>query len=106
MANKRDEAISEIKSLLESMRKAGISISSAYLFGSYASGKAGPWSDIDVALVSNDFTGVRFNDVARLISVLKTYNNFIEFHPFRKTDFNARKDLFVKEIQDTGIKIV
>lgn len=106
MVDRRDKAIHEIKSLLELMRKAGISISSAYLFGSYASGKAGPWSDIDVALVSNDFTGVRFKDVVRLISVLKTYNHFIEFHPFRKSDFDARKDLFVKEIQDTGIKIV
>lgn len=106
MANKRDKTINEIKSLLELIRRAGISISSAYLFGSYASGKAGPWSDIDVALVSNEFTGVRFKDVVRLISILETYNNFIEFHPFRKVDFNARKDLFVKEIQDTGIKII
>ncbi|MGR3317402.1 MAG: nucleotidyltransferase domain-containing protein [Candidatus Anammoxibacter sp.] len=29
-------------------------------FGSNAKGNAGKWSDIDVSLVSKDFTGVRF----------------------------------------------
>ncbi len=106
MVNKRDKTIREIKDLLKSIKKTGIFISKAYLFGSYAQGNAHPWSDIDVALVSDDFSGVRFRDVVKIISILEGYNSFIEFHPFRKKDFNGRKDLFVKEIQTTGIRII
>jgi len=106
VVNKRDKTIREVKTLLKDIGKAGILISKAYLFGSYAQGKARLWSDIDVALVSDDFSGVRFKDVITIISILKKYNNFIEFHPFRKSDFNARKNLFVKEIQTTGIRII
>ncbi len=106
MVTKRNKTIREIKDLLKNIRKGGIDIRKAYLFGSHAQGKAHPWSDIDIALVSDDFSGIRFKDVVKIISILRRYNNFIEFHPFRQSDFNARKDLFVKEIQSTGVRLI
>jgi len=39
-----------------------IHIRKAVLFGSYARGRADGWSDIDIALVSEDFEGNRFDD--------------------------------------------
>ncbi|MCK4251347.1 nucleotidyltransferase domain-containing protein [candidate division WOR-3 bacterium] len=105
MAFRKDEIISEIRDLIKTIEKNGISISAAYLFGSYARGKANEWSDIDVALVSDNFSGIRFYDVEKLLSVLKKYNNFIEFHPFKTAEFNPSSNLFVKEISENSIRI-
>lgn len=105
MAFRRDKIVDEIKNLIKILKKNGINISAAYLFGSYARGNANEWSDIDVALVSDNFSGVRFYDIEKLISVLKKYNDFIEFYPFKKEDFNPDNDLFIKEIISTGIRI-
>jgi len=35
-----------------------IRVDSVLLFGSYAAGRAGPWSDLDVAVISADFEDV------------------------------------------------
>ncbi|MBA7510112.1 hypothetical protein ES705_02087 [subsurface metagenome] len=105
MPFRKDEIISEIRNLIKTIEKNGISISAAYLFGSYAKGKANEWSDIDVALVSDNFSGIRFYDVEKLLSVLKKYNNFIEFHPFKTAEFNPSSNLFVKEISENSIRI-
>ncbi|MEO0127554.1 MAG: nucleotidyltransferase domain-containing protein [candidate division WOR-3 bacterium] len=105
MAIRKNKIISEIKNIISLLEKNGITISAAYLFGSYAQRKANEWSDIDIALVSNDFSGVRFYDIEKLISIIKKYNSFIEFHPFRKEDFDLQKDLFIKEIVSTGIRL-
>lgn len=105
MSFRKDEIISEIRNLIKTIEKNGISISAAYLFGSYAKGKANEWSDIDVALVSDNFSGIRFYDVEKLLSVLKKYNNFIEFHPFKTAEFNPSSNLFVKEISENSIRI-
>ncbi|MEO0094271.1 MAG: nucleotidyltransferase domain-containing protein [candidate division WOR-3 bacterium] len=105
MAIRKNKIISEIKNVIAFLEKNGIEITAAYLFGSYAKGKPSEWSDIDVALVSDNFTGIRFYDIEKLISVLKKYNHFIEFHPFKKENFNPKNDLFIKEVVSTGIKI-
>jgi len=45
---------------LEKLRNKGIIISKAYIFGSYANGKADKWSDIDIAVVSPNISEDRF----------------------------------------------
>lgn len=49
------EVIRLIKKFLARLSKEGISIKQTYLYGSYASGKAGNDSDIDVMLISDFF---------------------------------------------------
>lgn len=105
MAFEKNKIVSEIKNLIRTIEKNGILISSAYLFGAYAKGEANEWSDIDVALVSDDFSGVRFYDVEKLLSILRKYNNFIEFHPFRNEDFSPNNNLFIKEILKNSLRI-
>lgn len=105
MASKNDKVIKEIRSLIKSLEKGHIIINAAYLFGSYAKGTAHEWSDIDVAVVSDDFCGVSFYDFKRLIPLIRDYNSFIEIHPFKSEDFDPNEDLFVKEIVETGVKI-
>ncbi|MDR4496854.1 MAG: hypothetical protein MRK02_02850 [Candidatus Scalindua sp.] len=62
------------------------------------------WSDIDIAMVSKDFTGVRFYDKKRLNPYLIRIDSRIETHPFRPEDF-TRDDLFVVQILKEGIEI-
>lgn len=73
------------------------------LFGSYARNEQQEESDIDVALIADDFTGAAFIDVkpfARLLARRPYF--YIEPHTFAPeqfTDWNP----FVKEIKQTGI---
>jgi predicted nucleotidyltransferase len=58
--------IDNVRSFLDKLRLAGIHISKAYLFGSYSKGQADRWSDIDVAVVSPQISGNRFEERVRL----------------------------------------
>jgi len=41
-----------VQRFLDKLRSTGITISKAYIFRSYATGRADKWSDIDIAIVS------------------------------------------------------
>ena len=47
----------DIKSYIEQLEKIGIHVQQAFLFGSYAGGRPDKWSDIDLAIVSENFAG-------------------------------------------------
>jgi uncharacterized protein len=76
-----------------------------YLFGSYAKGNAKDYSDIDIAIVSDKFEGIRFNDREKLAKYLIKTSYDLEVHPFKTEDFTT-DDPFVEEIIRTGNKIV
>ncbi|MDI6791399.1 MAG: nucleotidyltransferase domain-containing protein [bacterium] len=96
-----DEAREKVEEFLNMVEASGVRLEMVILFGSYATGKASKWSDIDVALVSKDFTGLRFYDRKKLNPSLIKTDKRIEIHPFRPEDFNE-KDPFVKEIIQYG----
>lgn len=79
-------------------------LSSVYLFGSYAKGNPGEYSDIDIAVVSDKFEGVRFDDKKRLAKYIIKSSVDLEVHPFKTADFNIENP-FAKEIMDTGLKL-
>lgn len=60
MATSKDEILGDIKRYIAELNKSGIPIHKAVLFGSWAKGEACEESDVDVALVSDKFTGDRF----------------------------------------------
>ena len=106
LVKKADQTIeNSIKSYIEHLESIGIHVQQAILFGSYASGKYDEWSDIDVAIVSNDFAGNRFEDRSKIRKITLQVNSDISPMPFRPEDFND-SDYFVKEILETGIRIV
>ncbi|MDP2853499.1 MAG: nucleotidyltransferase domain-containing protein [Smithellaceae bacterium] len=106
MAQKADRKIEKtVKSYIAQLENIGIHVQQAILFGSYASGKYDEWSDIDLAIVSNDFAGNRFEDRNKIRKITLQINSDISPMPFRPEDFND-SDYFVKEILETGIKIV
>ena len=106
VAQKADRKIEKsVKSYIEQLENIGIHVQQAILFGSYASGKYDEWSDIDLAIVSNDFAGNRFEDRSKIRKITLQVNSDISPMPFRPEDFND-SDYFVKEILETGIRIV
>lgn len=106
MAKKADKRIEQtIKSYIEQLESIGVHVQQAILFGSYATGKYDEWSDIDLAIVSDDFAGNRFNDRNKIRKVTLQVNSDISPIPFRPEDFND-SNYFVKEILETGIRIM
>ena len=98
------EAIEVVERFLSSIKNANINIERAILFGSYVKGNAWKWSDIDVALVSPDFSGIRFNDSKMLIPFILKSDTRIEPHPFKPEDFTEGND-FVREIIKSGVEL-
>ena len=82
-----------------------IKIKQAYLYGSYAKNKEHEFSDIDVAIVSNQFKGNRFDDMKKIYKHIKNFDVRIEPMPLNDKDFNEGNP-FIDEIKKTGIKII
>ena len=49
------EIVKKVKQYLASLPEAGINPTRAVLFGSFASGRANKWSDIDVVVIAPEF---------------------------------------------------
>ncbi len=99
------EIIDIIKNFVKEALKENIRISQAVLFGSFAKGTNHEYSDIDVAVVSEDFEGIRLFDNIRLGKPRVNTSVDIETHPYRPEEFNEDNP-FVKEILEYGIRIV
>ncbi len=97
--------INKVKRFAGAVRKQGVQLRQVFLFGSYARGEQREWSDIDVALVADEFVGVSFEDIKRFIDVTiqKPYILF-ELHTFSTADFETGNP-FVAEIKRTGIQV-
>lgn len=59
----------EIERFRESLKKLGVKVSKIIIFGSYAIGKAGEHSDIDVVVLSDDFRGMDILKRLELIGI-------------------------------------
>lgn len=105
MAQIPDKIIELIKKFVSEATKDNVRISEAVLFGSYAKGTNNEWSDIDIAVVSEDFEGISFYDCQKLTDAMLRTSVDIETHPYRPEDFTADNP-FVKEILKHGIRIV
>lgn len=99
-----DKTVEIVKQFLIIVRSANIRIEKAILFGSYIRGTAGKWSDIDLAVISPDFSGIPFYDSKKLTPFLLKIDTRIELHPFRPEDFTEENDL-VKEIIKNGLEL-
>ncbi len=104
MAVVTDKAIEVAEKFLRQLKDSNINVERAVLFGSCVKGQAGEWSDIDIAVVSPDFSGIRFNDSKMLMPFVLKSDTRIEIHPFRPEDFTD-DDLFVREIMKDGIEV-
>ena len=97
--------LKSIKEYIRILNKNGVIISQAILFSSYACGRYNELSDIDIALVSDQFEGIRFKDRSSIRKYKFEVNPDIEPLPFTKKNF-TKDDPFVREILETGFRIV
>jgi uncharacterized protein len=101
-------AIRIAKRFISEVEGKGISIRHAILFGSFAKNKQHEWSDIDLALVSDDFNGVRFwdNRLIQDIKIKKPYSD-VETHTYNTVEFEKGDNGFIdKEIKAYGISLI
>ena len=94
-----------LKKYIEKLEENQIPIRQAVLFGSYAAGGSHEWSDIDIALVSEVFEGVRIKDRSKIRKITLDISTDLSPLPFRPEDFTP-EDPFAREIIEHGINIV
>ncbi|MGA2297415.1 MAG: nucleotidyltransferase domain-containing protein [FCB group bacterium] len=102
----REIAIEKVKSFALELRANGMRLDKVILFGSFARNHQNAYSDIDVALVSDMFTGFGFED-RKLFSRINIKREFIDIETktYSKEYFEAG-DPFIEEIKKTGIVIM
>ena len=79
-------------------------VSRVILFGSYAKGTNNEESDIDIAIISDEFENI-YECMAELMGMTWDIDARIEPHPIKQKDFDEVSDYFIKEVRDTGIKV-
>ena len=101
MVVEKDSIVETVRRYIEELEKHHIRITEAIIFGSYVKGTAKPESDIDVAVISDDFTGDRFEDRRKIVPLRRKIDSRIEPLPFKPEDFNDGGTM-AEEIRKTG----
>lgn len=94
----------KVKKFIEETQRNHIHILKAYLYGSYARGTARKDSDIDIALISPDFSGNRYVDSLKIIPFRRKIDSRIEPVTFKPEDFNET-DPLAAEIKNYGLEL-
>ena len=104
MVAQKDSIKKAIKNYIKALRNQGIPVKEVILFGSCARGGNRDESDIDVAIVSDAFSGDRFEDRRRIVPLRRGIDSRIEPIPLTPEQFASGGNL-IDEIKQTGIKI-
>jgi len=101
----KNAAIEIVDNYAREIQAQGVHLRTVILYGSHAKGTQNQWSDIDVALVADEFEGLP-TDIHHFmtIAIKKPYTR-IEPNTF-PTDYFYEGDPFIEEIIKTGIKII
>ena len=101
----RETAIGRVNEFINELLSLQLTIRKAILFGSYVTNRQREWSDIDLALVADEFSGFGFEDrkyFAR-INIRKPYA-MIQTKTYAP-DYFEKGDPFIDEIKKFGIII-
>ncbi len=96
--------ILQVQELLRILEAEDLSISAVYLYGSYAAGTAGAYSDIDVAVISPDLSGDRLQDWMHLNTLATRVDSRFEVIGFRPEQFRDEHPL-AWEVKTHGILV-
>lgn len=102
----QQSAIDTATDFVKAIRAKGFDLKKAILFGSFARDEQGLWSDIDLALVADEFIGVGYFDSRFFLDIKVSDTKYtpIETHTF-PTDYFETGDPFIEEIKKTGIEL-
>jgi len=97
--------INLVKRFAKDVLSEGVHLRKVFLFGSYAHNKQHRFSDVDVALVADEFQGFVFSDLDFFIKakIKKSYSK-IQVQTY-STSYFKKGDPFIDEIKRTGIEI-
>jgi len=93
------------KKYLAEVRRLGVSVDKAYLFGSYAKGKVWEGSDLDICVVSDNFGQDYHRDKMILNKAALKVNSRIEPVAYSSADFGNKYDSLADEVKRFGILI-
>lgn len=101
------KSLSEIKQLIRRFiprLQPEVRVDKVVLFGSYINGKPDGWSDVDIAVISNDFGKFDFWEQARFLAQRRQSEfSVLEIHPYTLKDYQRASRLtFLGEIKRTG----
>jgi predicted nucleotidyltransferase len=101
----KDAAIAIVRNYAQEIESHGVHLRDVILYGSFAKGMQHEWSDIDVALVADEFTGWYLDDkkLFPYVGIKKPYIR-IEAKTY-PTQYFQQGDPFINEIIKTGVKI-
>jgi len=108
MKNKqaKREIIEIIRKYGERLKEQGINFQKIILFGSYAANAENRDSDIDIAVVSQDFGKDRFKERVMLTKIAYYVDVRIEPHPVNLKEFTRNSwQTIIHEIKSKGIEI-
>ncbi|MDT3738213.1 MAG: nucleotidyltransferase domain-containing protein [Candidatus Kapabacteria bacterium] len=98
-------AIDKVRLFIDELIKSGIRLEKTYLFGSYSFGNQRVDSDIDLALISDMFSGFGYDD-RKLLSGTNIKKEYIDIEPITFSYLDFKKgNPFIDEILRTGIEI-
>jgi len=97
------DILDSINKFIEEIKKQ-YNVTAIILFGSYAKGTQNEDSDIDIAVISDDFEDI-YDCMAILMGMTWDIDARIEPHPITTEDYENISNPFVKEVVDTGIKV-
>ncbi len=102
----QQSAINIATEFVEAIRNKGFNLKKAILFGSFIRNEQREWSDIDLALVADEFTGVGYFDSRFFVDIKVSDKKYtpIETHTFPAEYFETG-DPFIEEIKKTGIEL-
>jgi uncharacterized protein len=99
----KNDAIELTREFIRQCQKINIAFDRVILFGSFAKDSNNIDSDIDIALVSRQFTYDRFENALMIAPITKNFLD-IDVQTF-PTDYFNTGDPFIEEILGTGIDI-
>jgi predicted nucleotidyltransferase len=101
----KDVVIETVRNYANRIEACGVNLRTVILYGSFAKGTQHEWSDIDIALVSDEFTGFTFDDKKLFPYIGKDPYIRIEAMTY-PTDYFRESDPFIEEIKKDGIVIL
>jgi len=105
MASEKDNAVQTAGKLIGLLKTGGIDVGESYIFGSVISDTFTEDSDIDIAIVSKDFTGIPYYDVQKISRYRRSLDLRLEIHPFSSDDIAVNPPSFFIAIRNKGIRL-
>jgi uncharacterized protein len=100
-------AIELVRQFVKELQNKGLHVRKVYLFGSYARNEQRPYSDIDVALVADEFESIAFLDLKYFIDIsIKQSYTMLELHTYNTAYFQEGDPFINEEIKPKGIVIL